>query len=219
MGVDAAYIPWSHAAEGGALGDREQRVLAGGKPRMAAGSTPDPEAALLRRAAEGDEEAFETLFRRFERPLYAYFLRMVQDVPLAEDLVCETMTAVWRSARRFRGNSLVSTWVFGIAHHSARAALRRRKPTAPLEEADTVGDNDGPEDAAERADVAERVRRAVAELPPEHREVVLLTFDRGLSYPEIAQVLGIPVNTVKTRMFYARQKLKNSLVRLGVGHV
>lgn len=175
------------------------------------------EAVLLARSADGDHEAFETLFRRFERPLYAYFVRMMRDESLAEDLVCDTMTAVWKGARGFRGASAPSTWIFGIAHKLAVAALRRRRPEVALEEAAEATSGAGPDETAERADVAARVRKAVAALSPDHRAVVELTFTHGFSYPEISKILGIPVGTTKTRMFHARRKLKEALEKVGIG--
>jgi len=174
------------------------------------------EAALLARVAGGDQPAFEVLFRRFERPLYAYFVRVSQDPPLAEELVCDTMAAVWRGARTFRGEARASTWIFGIAHRVLATALRRRRPQTSLGDVEALPAQNGPEEHAERTDVAARVRQAIASLPPEHREVVELTFDHGFSYPQIARILGIPLNTVKTRMFYARQKLKPALVKAGI---
>lgn len=183
---------------------------------MAGDQTSGPEAALLARAAAGDQVAFGALFRRFERPLYAYFYRMLHDGPTAEDLVCDAMTAVWKNARTYRGEAQVSTWIFGIAHRLAQAAIRRRRPTVPLEEAAGVATNTGPDEVAERADIASRVRASVAALPPEHRAVVTLTFFHGFSYSEIAKILNIPVNTVKTRMFYARQKLRPIFEKAGL---
>lgn len=183
---------------------------------MADVETASFETALLARSAEGDQAAFEALFRRFERPLYTYFVRMSQDPPLAEDLVCDTMEAVWRGAKTFRRESRVSTWIFGIAHNVLAAALRRRRSHATLDDVQALPASNGPEEAAERVDMAVRVRQAIASLSLEHREVVELTFDRGFSYFEIAKILGIPVNTVKTRMFYARQKLKSALAKVGI---
>lgn len=168
------------------------------------------------RTAAGDHAAFERLFRRFERPLYAYFLRATHDAPLAEDLVCETMAAVWRGARGFRGESRASTWIFGIAHHRLAGARRRQRPHASLEEGELLSANGDPANTAERADVADRIRRAVETLPAGQRNVVELTFYHGFAYPDIAQILRIPVNTVKTRMFYARKKLHTLLEAAGV---
>lgn len=164
--------------------------------------------ALLERVAAGDDSAFESVFRRFERPLYGYFLRATHDPHSAGDLVCETMAAVWKSARGFRGESSASTWVFGIAYHLLARSRRRQRRDAPLENAESLAADGDPEHMAERADVAIRLRRAVDSLPAAHRDVVDLTFYHGFAYPDVARILGIPVNTVKTRMFHARQKLR-----------
>lgn len=176
------------------------------------------EAYLVRRVAAGDEEAFEALFRRFERPLLAYFLRVTGEAGAAEELVCETMVRVWRGAAGFRGESRASTWIFGIAHRCAAEAMRqRRAPSLSLEDARSLSTDPELEEAAERADLAGRVRAAVGALAPEHREVLQLVLERGFSYREVAEILGVPVNTVKTRMFYARQKLRALLEQQGVG--
>jgi len=186
---------------------------------MANAGTLGLEAALLARTAEGDEAAFEALFRRFERPLYAYFLRMLQDRSTAEDLVCATLTAVWKGAPGFRGESHVSTWVFAIAHRLGTAAAHRRRPTVSLDEIEETAAGNGPEEVGERTDIAIRTRAAVARLSREHREVMELTFYHGFSYSDIARILGIPVGTVKTRMFYARQKLRAILKDAGITDV
>ncbi|MCS7173155.1 MAG: sigma-70 family RNA polymerase sigma factor [Armatimonadetes bacterium] len=145
-----------------------------------------------------------------------YFLRMVGDGDAAEELVCETMAAVWKSASRFRGEARASSWIFGIAHRRALDFLRRQPRQVSLGDAGALPAQMDPEEEAERADLVERVRKALSQLSPEHREVVHLVFDAGLSYQEVAEVLGVPVNTVKTRMFHARQKLRGLLEREGV---
>jgi RNA polymerase sigma-70 factor (ECF subfamily) len=173
--------------------------------------------ALVERIAAGDHSAFESVFRRFERPLHGYFLRATHDPHSAEDLVCETMAAVWKSARGFRGESSASTWVFGVAYHLLARSRRRQRRDTPLEDAESLAADGDPEHMAERADVATRLRRAVDALPAAHRDVVDLTFYHGFAYPDVARILGIPVNTVKTRMFHARQKLRALCEAAGIG--
>jgi RNA polymerase sigma-70 factor (ECF subfamily) len=178
--------------------------------------TTDLDAALVLGTAAGDQAAFEKLFRRFERPLYAYFTRLVKDQATAEDLVCETLTAVWKGARGFRGDARVSTWVFGIAHRIGATAIRAKRPSVSLEEIEEPIAGGSLEEEGERMDLAARIRQAMARLSPEHQEVVELVFYHGFAYLEIARILGVPVNTVKTRMFYARQKLRAAFETAGI---
>lgn len=161
---------------------------------------------LLSRVAEGDEAAFRRLYERYATRVFRYALTILRDRHLAEEVVQESMVAVWNGARTFRGTSQVSTWIFGIARNQAHALLRReargaRTPNEPLVLPDPAGE-------VERED---RVRLAVDRLPPEQREVVFLAFYEGLSYREIAQMLGVPEGTVKSRMYYAKRNLAEVL--------
>jgi len=123
------------------------------------------------------------------------------------------MVAAWKGAASFRGESRASTWLFGIAHHKALNELRRKQPvTVDVEKAiEVAAAGEGPEEVVQRRSVEQSVRGALQQLSPEHRAVVELTFYQGLSYEEIAGIMQCPVNTVKTRMFYARKKLQEVL--------
>lgn len=169
--------------------------------------------ALLAKVVIGDHAAFEKLFRRYQKPLFRYLLGMVRTEVVAEELVCETMTEVWRNAGTFQGRSRVSTWIFAIASNKTKTVMRRPK----LQEADsemTARLEDpapGPAEEIARKELASSVRAALEHLTPEHRQVVELTFMHGFSYQEIAEVAGCPVNTVKTRMFHAKRRLRKML--------
>jgi RNA polymerase sigma-70 factor (ECF subfamily) len=168
--------------------------------------------------ARGDRNAFQELFRGYEGRLFRYFARLVRDATLAEELVVDTLLEVWRGAARFGGRSRPSTWIFGIAHHKAVDALRRRRPVVvELEEAAALADPEGdPEARAGEGETRRRLRQAMARLSPPHREVLQLTFFHGLTCAEAAGVLHCPVNTVKTRMHYARQALRPILEGAGI---
>lgn len=178
----------------------------------------DQEAQWLRQTAHGDRTAFERLFRAYEHRLYRYVLGMVRSPQSAEEITGDVMLEVWKHASRFREQSKVSTWVFGIAHHKAVDALRRRAPQhIELHELSDVADpKRGPEDVAVTRSDAREIGEALDELSPEHRAVLELTFTHGLSQAEIAQVVGCPVNTVKTRVFYAKQHVRKILDGKGV---
>jgi len=130
----------------------------------------------------------------------------------------DVMLAVWKGAASFDGRSRPSTWIFGIAYHKALKALARR----PEEQEDEDGERPEPVDAEEPEQLAARrelagvLGRALGALPPEQRAVVELTYYYGLAYQEIAEIVGCPVNTVKTRMFHARRRLRELLPGLGI---
>ena len=179
---------------------------------------PTPESretdeVLLALVAKGDQAAFEKLFRGYQRRLFRYLFGMVRHEAVAEELVCETLADVWRSAPTFQGRSKVSTWIFGIASNKAKTFMRRPQ----LQEADpemTARLEDpalGPADEIIRQELASSVQAALELLTPEHRRVVELTFLHGFSYREIGQIVGCPANTVKTRMFYAKRRLREVL--------
>jgi len=177
------------------------------------------EALCIRRIAGGDKAAFSDLYRAYQAPVFRFLVRMVGATGPAEELTNDVMLAVWRGAGSYRGDAKPSTWIFGIAHHKALNALRQRRP--PTVDVDTLSDTAGPDEGPERRlsleESRERIRRALAALPAEQREVVQLTFYHGLSYAEISSVAGCPVNTVKTRMFHARKKLQKLLGAMGLG--
>lgn len=186
------------------------------------------DAELLRRVADSDRQAFETLYQRYRNPLFAYIFRLTRRPELVEEVLNDVMLAVWTGAPGFAGRSRPSTWIFGIGHHQTMKALRRlRTPAAeparerPAEDGgwpDPVA-LEGPESLLGRRELASTLGRALARLSPEQRAVVELTYFHEFSYQEIAEVLDCPVNTVKTRMFHARRRLRDLLPALGIsGH-
>ncbi|MEE8585313.1 MAG: sigma-70 family RNA polymerase sigma factor [Acidobacteriota bacterium] len=160
--------------------------------------------------AQGDLEAFEELYASYKRRIFAYLFRTLSSREKAEEALNEVMLSVWKGAPRFRGDSRLSTWVFGIARHKALNHLGRQG--LPIEESDkaleAADEKEGMEERLIRKDL---VKRALGHLSPQHREVVELTFFAELSYQEIAGVVGCPVNTVKTRMFHAKRHLRGIL--------
>ena len=174
---------------------------------------------LLRGVAARDRAAFEALYRAYHPRLFAYLLRFTRSAELVEELLSEVMLAVWTGAPRFAGRSRPSTWIFGIAHHKAQKALARRRSELPEDVAaapDPSEIGQGPHSLAERRELRSLLGRALGALSTEQREVVELTYFHDFSYREIAEIVGCPVNTVKTRMFHARRKLRELLPTLGV---
>ena len=175
------------------------------------------DAALLRRIGQGDEDAMAAFYREHGRVVLAQVLLVVGERVLAEEIVQDAMLAVWRGAGSFRGESSVRSWVIAIARRQTRDRLRARRLRVVDDAflADQPGSGPGPEVMAlDRAELAE-VRGAIRELASPHREVLGLVFGSGLSLPEVADVLEIPVGTVKSRLTAARTALSRILHEKG----
>jgi RNA polymerase sigma-70 factor, ECF subfamily len=174
---------------------------------------------LLVAAAAGDAAAYERLYGRYERRVYNYVRTFLRQAPLAEEVVIDTMLAVWHGARNYTQTSRVSTWIFGIARHKALDAVRaksRHADQVALDEAAEIVDTGAdPLAMTEAQRRAQLMRQAMTQLSHDHQEILRLVFFDELPYEEIASLLSIPDNTVKTRVFYAKQQLKRHLERLG----
>lgn len=169
------------------------------------------EIALVRRIGSGDRSAFQALYRAYFSRLARFLNRMTRNVPLMEEIINDTMLVVWQKAGTFDGSCKLSTWIFGIAYRQGLKALRGLdEPLEPHEEQPGAVEHE-PEHALAARQLQRGVDRALGALPLEQRAVVSLTYYHGMAYQEIADTMGCPVNTVKTRMFHARQKLKDML--------
>jgi RNA polymerase sigma factor (sigma-70 family) len=177
----------------------------------------DGDAALLRSVAGGDSGALTRLYERFSGPLFGYLCRLAGDRMTAEEILQDTMLAVWRSAAAYEGRSKVSTWLFGVAHRQAHNRLRGRAfPEAVPDAPDRPDESTGPDELAIAAAGGTPVAAAVNRLPPHHRDVIALVFVAGLPLADVAEVLAIPVGTVKSRLHHARAALAAALVAQGV---
>jgi RNA polymerase sigma-70 factor (ECF subfamily) len=161
--------------------------------------------------AQGSMAAFETLYARWRGPLYRYFLRLAGDPAQANDLYQGCWEKVIRARRRYRPRAPFRAWLFRVAHNHAMDGFRRAEPLAGLDEADPASTQPGPADAAESAERAARLADALAGLPPEQREAVLLKLEGGLDLETIAEVTGVGRETAKSRLRYATARLKNAL--------
>lgn len=162
------------------------------------------ELALIGRIRRGDRGAFSDLYRLYHPRLYGYLRRLLPNPATVEEVLDDVMLVVWKDARKFRGDAAPSSWIFGIAYRKALTAMRaERRYQAPL---------DHHTDAETVAGVSSRhddwIRAALMRLSADHRQVVELTYFGGFSYQEIADIAGCPLNTIKTRMFHARRRLK-----------
>jgi RNA polymerase sigma-70 factor, ECF subfamily len=173
---------------------------------------------LIGRIAGGDRLAMQVLFARHHVRVYRFVLRLVRNEATAEDLISEVFLDVWRQAGKFEGRSAVTTWLLSIARFKALSSLRR-KPEQELDEetAEAIVDTaDDPQAALEKKDKGEILRKALGALSVEHREIIDLVYYHEKSVEEVAAIVGIPENTVKTRMFYARKRLADLLKAAGI---
>ena len=164
---------------------------------------------LISLIARGDRLAMQVLFARHHVRIYRFVLRLMRDEMAAEDVISEVFLDVWRQASRFEGRSAVSTWLIAIARFKALSVLRKRREAELDDEtAHSIEDtSDDPERIVQKLDKGEKLRECLTALSPEHREIIDLVYYHEKSVQEVAQIVGIPENTVKTRMFYARKKL------------
>lgn len=160
----------------------------------------------------------QVLYGRHHVRVYRFALRLVRNEQVAEDLISEVFIDVWRQAGKFEGRSAVSTWLLAIARFKALSALRRRKDAELDDEtAAAIEDtSDNPEVAAQKKNTGDVLRQCLTTLSRDHREIVDLVYYHEKSVEEVAEIVGIPENTVKTRLFYARKKLAELLKTAGV---
>jgi RNA polymerase sigma-70 factor, ECF subfamily len=173
---------------------------------------------LIGRIAGGDRLAMQVLFARHHVRMYRFVLRIVRNEAMAEDLTSEAFLDVWRHAGKFEGRAAVSTWLLSIARYKALSAVRKR-PDEELDEemAERVEDcADDPEAALAKKDKATILRQCLTELSADHREIIDLVYYHEKSVGEVAEIVGIPEATVKTRMFYARKNLSELLKDHGI---
>ena len=174
--------------------------------------------ALVTSVAKGNAAALETLFNRHQGAIYRFVLRLTKNASLAEETVSEVFLEVWRGADKFEGKCQVSTWLLAIARNKAVGALRQCKESQ-LDDNAAMGIKDAADDPEENLVKQERgslVQRCLSQLPPVHREIIDLYYFRENSVSKVVDLVGIPASTVKTRMFYARNRMVQLLELAGI---
>ena len=184
-----------------------------GRPTLATIQVVEPatDGDLIARVGEGDSGAFELLYRRYSRPVFALALRRLGDRGRAEDAVQETFASIWRSAGSYRSErGPGAPWLYAVARN---AIVDRRRSLGPVsaEAVDEPSSEAGPDERAESSWTSWRVHRALAELPEQERKLIELAYWGGLSQSEIADFVGIPLGTVKTRTRSALSRLADAL--------
>src|SRR3954464_4593910 len=179
---------------------------------------------LVQTAVAGREEGFEELVRRYQRPISAYVYRMVGDYDAALDLTQEVFIKVYGSLSRYKPEYKFSTWIYKIAHNSAVDHLRRHSTREQSLMKDFEGDQreisieshrPSPEQESEREERRAEIEAVVRQLPSAYRELIVLRHSHDMSYDEIAEVTGLPLGTVKNRLFRAREMMRNLFTERG----
>jgi len=169
----------------------------------------DRETELMLRVKGGDREAFAELYALFQKPVFNYLYRLTFNRAMTEDLLQEAFLRVWKAAPTWEPAAKVSTWIFRISHNLfLNEAARRREKSIETPEAELRAD---PASDLNRREVRSAVQKAIESLPDGERECLMLSEYNGFKYAEIAEILGIPVGTVKSRMYSAVQHLREAL--------
>ncbi len=198
--------PWPvRGGVAAAVAERSEAVIA---PSETSGDEP----SLVAAALAGRPEAFGTLVERYDRAVYHLCLRTVRDADEARDCAQEAFFKAFRSLHTFKPGAKFSTWIFSIAYHACCDRLGRRKRYSSEELPERADPAPGPATVAERKDEARALRDAIDALPDKYRAVITLYHLQGRQYDEIADVLGLPMGTVKTHLFRAKELLRKSLV-------
>ncbi len=169
---------------------------------------------LLRRINQGDDDAVRELYAQYGQRLYAYALRITNDPSTAEDVVQHTLVTVWKTAKSFRGESRLITWLLGIVHHTAIKTLRNQTQSLDETAEETISQNQPSlEEQVQGQEMKRWIQNGLQSLSAEHRMVLELVFYQGLSLQEVAQITKLPLGTVKSRLSYARTHLRGVLTR------
>jgi RNA polymerase sigma-70 factor (ECF subfamily) len=167
---------------------------------------------LIERVRARDLQAFEQLYRTHHRQLVRFLLNLTHRPTIVEEVLNDTMMAVWEKPESYRGASRLSTWILAIAYHKAMRALRRQD--LPIEDGLPIAAADldsAPDHRIGREQIHRLLTEAMGRLSPDHRAVIDLTYFHEVGYREIAEIMNCPIDTVKTRMFHARRHLKRLL--------
>ena len=182
------------------------------------GTDATQETVLIERIRDGDRDAFRSLYLVYHKRLSRFLMRFLRRRELAEEVINDTMYTVWCKAADFRGDSQLSTWIFGIAYRKAMKAVRKDTRDVPVDVG--VGATATPllqDSEARQRELRECLDRALASLPAPQRAVIELAYFVGHSCEEIAVITTTPVNTIKTRLFHARERLRTLLPELRDG--
>jgi RNA polymerase sigma-70 factor (ECF subfamily) len=183
------------------------------------GMTADDDRLQLERVSRGDRQAIGVLYQRHHKRVFHFVRRFVNDAAAAEDLTNDVFIEVWHKASAYEGRSKVSSWLLGMARYKALSELRKAKPAHAksgeiLEQVEDEADN--PEMVSQKRDKGAAIKRCMAQLSRDHRVILELIYYHEKSIEEVADILDIPKNTVKTRTFHARKQLSMEMAAQGL---
>ncbi|MEW6374313.1 MAG: sigma-70 family RNA polymerase sigma factor [Thermodesulfobacteriota bacterium] len=184
---------------------------------MSDGACAGKDFELLRKISGGDEEAFRQLYNQTHKRVYYYLYRLLREKSLAEDVLVETYTEVWRGAKNFKGKSQVTTWMMAISRNLAMNQLKKIKKHEDIDGLPNLSDGLIPDTG--HLDRQKLLKEAMLKLSINHREILDLVFFHEMTYQEVSEILDIPLSTVKTRVFYAKKALRGILNQMGVNKV
>ena len=173
---------------------------------------------LVQLVAGGDKDAMRALFARHNVRVFRFLTRIVGNDATAEDLLNEVFLEVWRNAGRFEARSQVSTWILAIARFKALASMRRRQHDELDDEASEMIEDttDNPEVTVQKTERSALLQQCLQQLSVAHRQVVDLVYYHEQSIEEVAEIIGMPASTVKTRVFYARKRIAELMAERGL---
>jgi RNA polymerase sigma-70 factor (ECF subfamily) len=183
------------------------------------GMSVDDDQLQLEKVAQGDRQAIGVLYQRHHKRVFHFIRRFVTDPQLAEDLANDVFIEVWQKAPTFEGRSKVSSWLLGVARYKALSELRKRKPVHSKSDEileSLEDDADDPEMVSQKLDKGAAIKRCMASLSRDHRVILELIYYHEKSIEEVAEILDIPKNTVKTRTFHARKQLSEKMTAQGL---
>ena len=194
------------------------QVISASPARVPAVVQDTSDETLVAQIAQRNKRALQQLYSRHHVRIYRFALRFLNDEAAAEDTVSEVFIDVWRQAERFEGRSQVTTWLLAIARNKALSMLRRRSNEELDDEvAEFIEDpSDNPEVAMLKSQRASVLQDCLTQLSPAHREIVDLVYYHEKSVEEVAEIISVPANTVKTRMFYARKRIGELMAAKGI---
>ncbi len=172
----------------------------------------------MARLKDGDQSAMNVLYNRHYQRIYRFIIRQIRDEMMAEDILNDVFLDCWRQAQKFEGRSQVSTWLTAIAYNKSVSYLRKKRESQMGDgQAEAMVDEaDSPQTLLMKDDKGDQIRLAMEVLSTDHKAVIDLAYYHDMGVKEIAEILDVPLNTVKTRLFHARKKLHEEMIELGV---